>query len=446
MTPEVREAMTPEAQERRTTPRPGRIGDRVVTAGGALLALAAVVAFAVAERTTPISRPTADQNGTNGYLALSRWLGQSGVRAESFRYSALELGEREPGPGHLLVSAMPHVQPLRTGEADALRSWVADGNTLLLSVALDDTPAWAREGRPFKDLEALTGLRFDALDGIEIIPRFGPEAIALRPVDRRDAVAGPVAGAVAGVAALQGETDARTSIWRLAPGKGAEWQPLARTQRYRTDAIWHSRLGQGHMYLVALGSLLTNRAIGLVDNARFFANVANAHVGAGGAVIFDDFHQGLSARYDPDAFFRDPRLHISALVLLALWLLYLVGTWNRLAPPATAAAAPGQTDFVYAVGGMLARKLHRADAARLLFAARFGRLAGRRATLEEPPWRQLADMPAIPAALATALREDYRRAEQGRCLNLLRLRNRLLATTPLALGRGTSGEDGARKP
>lgn len=422
--------MTPRPQ--RATPQPSRIGDRLVTAGGALLALAAVLAFAVAERATPTSRPTVDQDGPNGYLALGRWLRQSGVRAESYRHSALELGDREAGPGHLMVSAMPHVQPLRTGEADALRSWVARGNTLLLSVALDDTPAWAREGRPFKDLEALTGLRFDALEGAEVNPRFGPEAIALRPLDGHDAVAG--------VAALRGETDARTSIWQLAPGKGGQWQALARTRRYRTDAIWHVEHGQGDMYLVALGSLLTNRAIGQADNARFFANVVGAHVGASGAVLFDDFHQGLSALYDPAAFFADSRLHVSVLILLALWLLYLVGAWNRLAPPAAEPAEPGQADFVHAVGGLLARKLRRADAARLLFAARFGRLAGRRATLEEPPWQHLAENPAIPAALATALREDYRRAVQGERLNLVRLRNRLLATTPQTPDRRTTEE------
>lgn len=398
-----------------------------MTAGGALLALAGILAVVVAERTPPASRPTSAQSGPDGYLALNRWLGESGVRSASFRYPALELGEREAGPGHLLVSAMPYHTPLGAGEADALREWVAAGNTLLLSVALDDTPAWAAKGLRFKDLEALTGLRFSALKGAEIAPRFRPETISLRPVDGHDALAG--------VATLQGETDARTSIWRLAAAKQAQspaagrWQPLARLQRYRADAIWHREHGQGHVYLVALGSLLANRAVGQADNARFFANVVDAHLGADGAVLFDDFHQGLSTLYDPAAFFADPRLHVSVLFLIGLWLLYLVGTWNRLAPPDTEPAAPGQPDFVRAVGGLLARKLRRSDAARLLFAARFGRLAGPRVTLGEPPWQRLAESPGVAAALADALREDHRRAAAGGRVDLVRLRNRLLATT-----------------
>ena len=395
--------------------------ERLVTAGGALLALAAIIAVAISERGPTVTHPTAEQAGPNGYLALNRWLQESGVRTVSYRHSALELDEHEAGRNNLFVTAMPHQRPLAPGEADALRAWVAGGNTLLLSVALDDTPAWAMGTEPglLDRIEELAGLRFSALDDAEIIPRWGPATIALEP--RRGE-------AMVGVSALQGETDRPTGIWRASVVDDA-WRPLAHTAEYETDAIWHRRYGEGHIYVVALGSLLTNRAIAEADNARFFANVAAAHLAADGAAIFDDFHQGLSMLYDPNAFFADPRLHISALCLLALWLLYMVGTWNRLAPPVAEDAVPGQLDFVRAAGGLLARKLHRSDAARLLFAARFGRLAGRGATFAESPWQRLAEDPTVPAALATALRQDYQRAAAGDRVHLVQLRNRLLATT-----------------
>lgn len=405
--------------------------DRLVTAGGALLALAAAVAIFVADREVPITPPTAEQDGPNGYLALNRWLQASGVRTASYRHSALELGEREAGNGHLFITALPHRQRLRAGEAEALRAWVGAGNTLLISVALNDTPPWAVGAAPttlIKDVEALAGLRFEALAEVELLPLWDPEAIAIEPLGGHPAVAG--------VGALQAETAAHTRIWQpaaMAVGEGA-WQPVARLRDYDAEAIWHRPLGDGHVYLVALGSLLTNRGIGEADNGRFFANVANAHLAPGGAAIFDDFHQGLSALYAPSDFFADARLHVSIAFLLALWLLYLVGTWNRLAPPAAAPAVPGQLDFVRAAGGFLARKLHRSDAARLLFAARFGHLSGRRVGLREPPWQRLADNPSIPAALAGALRDDYRQASADRRVNLVRLRNRLRATTAAGSG------------
>lgn len=399
--------------------------ERLITAGGALLALVALIALGVGGGSAAAMRPTAEQDGPNGYLALNRWLQASGVRTVSYRHSALELGERAAGDGHLLIAAMPHRQRLRTGEADALRAWVAAGNTLLLSVALDDTPPWAVGAAPalLDDLEALAGLRFEPLADAEVLPLWGPETLALEPL--------PGHPAAAGAAALRAETAARTSIWQpsaMVVGDDA-WQPVARLRDFDAEAIWHRPLGDGDLYLVALGSLLTNRGIGQADNARFFANIANAHIGPDGAAIFDDFHQGLSALYDPVAFFADSRLYVSIAFLLALWLLYLVGTWNRLAPPAAAPAVPGQLDFVRAAGGFLARKLHRSDAARLLFAARFGRLAGRRTASAEPPWQQLANDRAIPAALAGALREDYRQAAAGRRVNLVRLRNRLRTAT-----------------
>ena len=60
------------------------------------------------------------------------------------------------------------------------------------------------------------------------------------------------------------------------------------------------------------GSLFTNRALGLEDNAQLLANIVGANVGEHGAVLFDDLHQGLGATYDPDKFYKDRRLYVDA--------------------------------------------------------------------------------------------------------------------------------------
>ena len=397
--------------------------DRLTTALGALLALVAVIAVMLAGYDPPPSLPTSVDSGRNGYSALREWLGESGIATASHRrqWQALE----EYGNGNLFVVTLPQRQRLRHGEAANIGQWVADGNALLLMAALNDTPDWSLAAPALRffedDLEALAALRFEAreVDGEPL--QVGAEGEEVRL--ELDAVeAHPLA---AGVSTLAGFTDGPASVWQVAAAHEDVRLRMAVDRQHGTDAFWHIPLGRGHIFVSALGSLFTNRAIAEADNAVLFANLVRHHLAPGRAVIFDDMHQGLSALYDPADFFRDPRLYASIAFVLALWFLYMVGTWNRLAPVRDAQEEPSQQDFVRAVGGFLARKLSSVDVGRMMFASWFSALQGRPTRFEQPPWGRLEDNPLADEAQLTELKEAHARLRAGRRVRLRQLHNRI---------------------
>ena len=420
--------------------------DRLTTAAGALVALAIFAALLLVDRQTPPTRPISDEAGLNGYRALHDWLLASGVPVASHRErlagAATTDAARDDGPAttplaatytggdHLFLTTMPHHTRMRSDEVGALKHWVAEGNTLLVLAALNDTPEWAERlsTAPFliDDLESLTDLKFTAVvdgdgDAVTAGTRGRTMPIKLGAVD-----AHPLA---AGIDGLEGETDAPASLWQV---ESATSGPRLRLAVFRgqdlaqdVDAAWQIRHGRGTIFVVSLGSLLTNRVVGRAGNAALFANLLYYHLGPGKTVIFDDLHQGLSAVYDPQAFFADRRLHVSILFVLVLWLVYMAGTWNRLAPVREAAVQPGQQDFVHAAGGFLARKLDPVDAGRLLFASWFANFDGRQAAFDKPPWPKLDGNPAMDKELLGQLKASHARLEAGRRENLTRLRNRI---------------------
>jgi hypothetical protein len=128
---------------------------------------------------------------------------------------------------------------------------------------------------------------------------------------------------------------------------------LARTEAGE-GVFFEQRLGQGRILLSASGSMFTNRSLGNDDNARLFANIVGSSVARGGAVLFDDLRQGLSANYDPARFYKDPRLYKTILIALASWLVWVLGS-TRLRAPAIAAHDPSEADLVRRAGGLVAR-------------------------------------------------------------------------------------------
>ena len=126
------------------------------------------------------------------------------------------------------------------------------------------------------------------------------------------------------------------------------------------------------------GSLFTNRALGLADNARLLGNIVGASVAPGGAVLFDDEHQGLGLAYDPAKFYRDPRLYATLGVLGAVWLTWVLGG-TQLRLGSVRARAPREAELVRATGLFLARVLRPAAAARRMFEYFFRALRAPRA-------------------------------------------------------------------
>ncbi len=85
---------------------------------------------------------------------------------------------------------------------------------------------------------------------------------------------------------------------------------LAHEKGTADGALWTRPLGKGRIIVSSYGTLFTNRAIGLADNAKLLANIVSVNVGEKGTVLFDDVHQGISSAYDPNRFFSDRRLYI----------------------------------------------------------------------------------------------------------------------------------------
>ena len=154
--------------------------------------------------------------------------------------------------------------------------------------------------------------------------------------------------------------------WSVRIPDGGFMLALARERDAGNDVLWTRGLGAGRIIVFAVGTLFSDNALPLADNAQLFANLVAASVARAGAVIFDDYHQGLSAIYDPQKFYRDPRLYLTSAILLGLWFIWVLGA-TRLKIPVTRIAAPRELDLVRANAGFLARVLPPAVAARRLF-------------------------------------------------------------------------------
>ncbi|HEX6994514.1 MAG TPA: DUF4350 domain-containing protein [Gammaproteobacteria bacterium] len=411
--------------------------DRLITAAGALVALLILYTMFVQRGEAPVTRPLSIETGRNGYAAISRWLEASGVRVVSLRERydrliALEPDEALdlPRRGNLLITTMPHRLPVRSREHGSLHAWIRSGNTLLILAALDDTPEWASVNASLEfleDLQTISGVTF-AQHQVE-----RPRALTLqrRPIAPRSAVElDPVAGhpLMEGVERLRAYSDGESALWD-SHVPGSEPLLLLRLARERSsglDAAWERRLGNGHIILVASGSMLTNHVVAESDAGRFLANVVRHHVRGDGAVIFDDMHQGLSVIYDAAAFFGDPRLHRTLWFLIGAWLVYVLGSSNRFAPPAARPSGPRQRDFLEAVGGFMARRLDARDAGKMLFDAWFEELKRARGLRgDAPPWEALEATPTLDAGTYERLRRYHDALSGGKAVDLVRLHNML---------------------
>src|SRR6185369_16245044 len=128
-----------------------------------------------------------------------------------------------------------------------------------------------------------------------------------------------------GVRKLSLETDYEADDWSLRLPYDNFVLTLARAANGE-GALFEQRLGKGRILLSAGGTLFTNRALGNDDNAKLFSNLVAASVRPGGAVLFDDLRQGLSASYDPARFYKDSRLFRTILIALGAWFIWVLGS------------------------------------------------------------------------------------------------------------------------
>jgi hypothetical protein len=222
-----------------------------------------------------------------------------------------------------------------------------------------------------------------------------------------------------GVGAVVALSDYPAQTWAVKVPYDGFVLELAHEQATGQGALWTRTLGGGRIMVSGLGSLFTNRALGLADNAKLLANIVGLTVSPKGAVLFDDLHQGLSAAYDPAKLYSDSRLYATVGILAAVWLCWVLGS-TQLRLPGTRGSVPREAELVQVTGSFLARVLP-ADAGALGLLEHFFRRLGR--DKDAPPWDLLEARPAVAAAEIRQLQRWYADARAARAVPLVDLHN-----------------------
>lgn len=343
------------------------------------------------------------------------------------RVTAWEAFDEIPNKGNLFITSLPNVYRFETAEVDLLQSWVESGNTLLLMAALDDTPAWSLMANPSRlrgQFRALTGLRLQTVTDDE-----GDPILLGSVTEASEIVFTPVSvhPLMQGVSSLRAYTEAPSAIWELNLDREQDFVAvIAREATSGVAAIWELPRSAGRILVSASGTLFTNRMLGSADNGQFLINIVNTHLQPGGAVIFDDMHQGETDIYDATAFFGDTRLYYTIAFLLAFWLIYLVGSSPRLAPPIETRRRPRQSDVVYAASAFMSRKLSDIDAGLLMVEQwlqelQLQGLIPKSASI----WDQLELANFSDRGPLTAIRNAYTQLQQGTSVDLVTLHNNI---------------------
>ncbi|MGB6449891.1 MAG: DUF4350 domain-containing protein, partial [Steroidobacteraceae bacterium] len=277
--------------------------------------------------------PLSSESGPDGYLAAWRWLGAQDIPAVRLRYRY----DRLPGllarpAGNLLLVTVPQRVPARAAELADLEKWVERGNTLLVMAALEDTPLWTLGADP------LLAERLQRMTGLELSPpQQSARSLASLAADKLDIEPRGKHALLAAVGHVTALSPLPARRWQMSLEDGLMPLELAERTDGGDPALWLERRGAGQIILFTVGSAFSNAALSLTDNAQLLANIVAWSLAPGGAVIFDDAHQGATAFYDGKAFFADPRLHHTLAWIVLLWLAFVLG-----ALPLRAAQRPWQ--------------------------------------------------------------------------------------------------------
>jgi hypothetical protein len=409
------------------------VRERLITLVCALGALALFVTMFLRQDTHGLlgkdaPRPTTEERGPNGYHAAMEWLNAEHVRVVSLRDRYDKLA-RKPltSAGNVLVVTLPATADFKTEEFRPLDRWVRDGNTLLVLAALSDLPDWAMfvSSITSSDLNLLTGLDFETVQRRDRrLGRTEPKnSNSSGPVQWADAVRAmqtPSVGTLIpnrdhayfrGVREVRALSDYQPQAWTVRVPYEGFVLALARQRETGEGVFWIRPLGKGRIVVSGLGTVFTNRALGLADNARLLSNIVATDLGPGGTVMFDDVHQGLGAGYDSVKFYRDPRLHVTIGIVALLWLAWVLGG-TRLQVPVSRSPAPREVELVRATGGFLARVLTPRAAARRMFEL----------FLRRWPWEVLERQSRVAGADLAQLRQWYSELGYSR-VPLIRLHN-----------------------
>jgi hypothetical protein len=435
------------------------VKERLTTLG---LALGALVLFYVLFLPKPRpaggapALPLSSEAGPGGYLAAWRWLKAERIAVIELhdRYDRLRAGRvARSATGNLLLTTLPHELPVRPLEAADLDAWVERGNTLVVMAALDDTPLWAvGDAKLIERAGRLTRLKFEVIED-EKAPAAAPAAAPAGPTasapvappatgGARHSVQSILHGLLQGQESvieplgmhplLQGVHKVRVvsalpaSRWRASPMDRSAVLQIGRMAGTGDAAIWLRRQGKGRVITFAVASIFSNQLIGSEDNARLLSNLIGWSVSKGGAVIFDDVHQGAVGYYDAKAFFADPRLHRSLAWIVFLWFMFVIGMqpmraalrhWNPI----------DVTAFIAMSGEFFASTLTPAAAGTRLLENFFNAIRRRLGLSEDgrPVWDWLSAQAGVSLRDLAHLRRLHDRLRAGHRVDLVRLQSLL---------------------
>lgn len=365
--------------------------------------------------------PISTETRPEGYQALWRWLKQQQIPAISLRqrYDQLPSLLRQP-TGNVLIVTMPHRIPANGPELDDLADWVEQGNTLLVMAALQDTPMWALSADPlFEDhLKRLTGLSFKPPQGSPA----GLDAILATRFTIQPNSAHPLTIGVRQLVALSALPIRHAE---LVPGAEVIPLELAKRPDSGETALWLTQRDAGQVIISGASGLFSNGTVQQADNAQLLSNILSWSLAPGGAVIFDDAHQGLSDIYDARKFFADPRLHHTLAWIVLLWLVFVLGSL-----PLRAAQSHWQpqdeTAYVEGSARYLAAVVPTPETAQRLIENFMRRLTRFSGSDQAASSFELLDAHAgVSYRERALLRELYTRACAGRKVNLVQLQNLL---------------------
>jgi hypothetical protein len=377
--------------------------------------------------------PLSTESGSSGYQAAWRWLkaGQVPVIALHERYDSLNSpGAPFPPAGNLLLTTLPHKLPARPGELALLDDWVERGNTLVVMAALDDTPLWTLGSSGLVEAAGrMTRLKFNTVGAERTAgPRRSSGAALTAFLHSQNSSIEP-RGAhplLQGVRSVQVISELPASRWRASSMDRSAVLQIGRIAGNGDSAIWLRRQGRGQVVTFAVASIFGNQLIGEADNARLLSNLIAWSLEKGGAVIFDDAHQGAVSYYDAKAFFADPRLHRSLGWIVLLWFVFVLGV-QRLRGRARQWNPIDITAFVAMSGEFFASTLPPQAAGARLFANFFNSIRRRLGLHQDgsPVWEWLSAQAGVAHGELSELRRLHERLQAGRRVDLPRLQTLL---------------------
>jgi hypothetical protein len=415
------------------------VKERLITLGLTLGALVMVYILFLPKPMSPDAapaRPLSTESRPDGYQVIWRWLQSNHVNLAAWRdrYDRLAGRFGEADGGHVLIATLPYDTAVSPREMKALHQWIQDGNTLLVTAALNDTPVWAStDGSDLINaVWRLTGIAVSAIQSDESHDKKDKaqklrNALVEMMADRTSTVVSRGAHPLMqGVHSVKITSALPSSRWQLKQTDGIGVLNVADFQDSDEGVVWLRREGAGQIILIAYAGVFSNGNITAADNGQLLSNILAWSLRKGGTVLFDDAHQGAVNYYDAKAFFADPRLHRTLGWLVLLWLVFVLGI-QRLRTHPLDWRPIDITAFIGVSGEFLAGVTTPvATASRLM--ANFFNSIRRRLNLREdgtPEWDWLSAQPKVHPGEVKSLAGWYARVQAGKAVDLMKLQTLL---------------------